>query len=419
MKARITITLKPGVLDPQGKAIAGALHSLGFGSVGNVRQGKYIEVEVGESDPHSPAPRSSACASSSSPTPSSRTTPMSSRRLSLSQYLFVIEAIVMRVRARTLNLVPDDGLRRDAGREWSSMKASVIVFPGSNCDRDAAVALEAATGQAPAMVWHGDSEIPATDLIVLPGGFSYGDYLRSGAMAAHSPVMREVVSARTSRHARARHLQRLPGADRGCTAARRADAQCDAQIHLQGRALRSSGTTRPTPAAIARGEVVRFPIAHKDGSYFADERRSSGSKAKAASPSAIATRTAITADANPNGSRNNIAGIYNETGTVLGLMPHPERLADPALGGTDGAKMFLALVETLPLNVAARAARAADGITPELVAEHGLSPDEYKLLLEGARPRADADRARHLLGDVVRALLLQILASVWLKKLPT
>ena len=98
------------------------------------------------------------------------------------------------------------------------------------------------------------------------------------------------------------------------------------------------------------GAVVRFPIAHKDGSYFADDADArSGSKARAASPSAIATRKGRRrAQANPNGSRNNIAGIYNETGTVLGLMPHPERLADPALSGTDGANMFAALVESLP-----------------------------------------------------------------------
>ncbi len=152
------------------------------------------------------------------------------------------------------------------------MKASVIVFPGSNCDRDAAVALEAATGKAPAMVWHGDAELPKSDLIVLPGGFSYGDYLRSGAMAAHSPVMREVVKRAQRRHARARHLQRLPGADRGGAAAGRAHAQ----FHRSNSSARtcisaSSGPTRVYTQGYAKGEVVTFPIAHKDGSYFADE----------------------------------------------------------------------------------------------------------------------------------------------------
>jgi phosphoribosylformylglycinamidine synthase subunit PurQ / glutaminase len=228
------------------------------------------------------------------------------------------------------------------------MKASVIVFPGSNCDRDAAVALEAATGAPPAMVWHGDSELPESDLIVLPGGFSYGDYLRSGAMAAHSPVMREVI-------ARARAGTPVLGICNGFQVLTEAGLLpgvlmrnstlkfiCK-DVHLRVERNDSIYTHR-----YRRGEVVRFPIAHKDGSYFADDQtlqRLEGEGLVAfrySDPSG-----AITPDANPNGSRNNIAGIYNVSGTVLGLMPHPERLADAPLGGTDGAKMFLSLVETL------------------------------------------------------------------------
>jgi len=228
------------------------------------------------------------------------------------------------------------------------MKASVIVFPGSNCDRDAAVALEAATGRAPVMVWHGDSVLPASDLIVLPGGFSYGDYLRSGAMAAHSPVMREVV-------ARARAGTPVLGICNGFQVLtesgllpgvlmRNATLKFICKdVHLRVERNDSIYTRR-----YAKGDVVRFPIAHKDGLYFADE----ATLARLEGEGRIAFRYCdasgnITADANPNGSRNNIAGIYNETGTVLGLMPHPERLADPALSGTDGAKMFASLVETL------------------------------------------------------------------------
>jgi phosphoribosylformylglycinamidine synthase subunit PurQ / glutaminase len=228
------------------------------------------------------------------------------------------------------------------------MKASVIVFPGSNCDRDAAVALEVATGAAPAMVWHGDSEIPASDLIVLPGGFSYGDYLRSGAMAAHSPVMREVV-------ARARAGTPVLGICNGFQVLTEAGLLpgvlmrnatlkfiCK-DVHLRVERNDSIYTHR-----YQRGEVVRFAIAHKDGSYFADE----ATLQRLEGEGLVAFRYCdaggeVTANANPNGSRNNIAGIYNETGTVLGLMPHPERLADMALSGTDGAKMFLSLVETL------------------------------------------------------------------------
>jgi phosphoribosylformylglycinamidine synthase len=228
------------------------------------------------------------------------------------------------------------------------MKASVIVFPGSNCDRDAAVALEAAMGQAPSMVWHGDSEIPESDLIVLPGGFSYGDYLRSGAMAAHSPVMREVV-------ARARAGTPVLGICNGFQVLTEAGLlpgvlmrNATLKFICRDVLLRVERNDSLFARRYSRGDVVRFPIAHKDGSYFADE----ATLDRLEGEGLVAFRYCdaageITDAANPNGSCRNIAGIYNETGRVLGLMPHPERLADPALGGTDGAKMFLSLVETL------------------------------------------------------------------------
>jgi phosphoribosylformylglycinamidine synthase subunit PurQ / glutaminase len=228
------------------------------------------------------------------------------------------------------------------------MRASVIVFPGSNCDRDAAVALEAAMGRAPAMVWHGDSEIPASDLIVLPGGFSYGDYLRSGAMAAHSPVMREVV-------ARARAGTPVLGICNGFQVLTEAGLLpgvlmrnatlkfiCK-DVHLRVERNDTLYTRR-----YQQGEVVRFAIAHKDGSYFADAATLERLQDEGRVAFRYCEETGeVTSRANPNGSCNNIAGIYSETGTVLGLMPHPERLADAALSGTDGAKMFLSLVETL------------------------------------------------------------------------
>ena len=191
--------------------------------------------------------------------------------------------------------------------------------------------------------------LPASDLIVLPGGFSYGDYLRCGAMAAHSPVMREVV-------ARARagtpvlgicngfqmltEAGLLPGALMRNATLNSSAATCSCA---------SSGTTRSSPAATsaARSSASRSPTTTATTSPTTP--RCSGSKAKAGSLSAIASAGgAITAQANPNGSRSNIAGIYNETGTVLGLMPHPERARRcRAFGGTDGAKLFLSLVETL------------------------------------------------------------------------
>jgi len=228
------------------------------------------------------------------------------------------------------------------------MKAAVIVFPGSNCDRDAAVALEAATGQPPAMVWHGDSAIPASDLIVLPGGFSYGDYLRSGAMAAHSPVMREVV-------ARARAGTPVLGICNGFQVLTEAGLlpgvlmrNATLKFICRDVTLRVERSDSIFTRRYTAGEVVCFAIAHKDGSYFAD----AATLGRLEGEGLVAFRYcdaqgSVTPEANPNGSAHNIAGIYNETGRVLGLMPHPERLADPALSGTDGAKMFLSLVETL------------------------------------------------------------------------
>ncbi len=228
------------------------------------------------------------------------------------------------------------------------MKASVIVFPGSNCDRDAAVALQAATGFVPSMVWHGDSEIPASDLIVLPGGFSYGDYLRSGAMAAHSPVMREVV-------ARARTGTPVLGICNGFQVLTEAGLlpgvmmrNATLKFICHDVRLRVERNDTAFTRHYAQGEVVRFAIANKDGSYFADEATLDRLEGEGRVAFRYCDETGeISSAANPNGSRRNIAGIYNESRTVLGLMPHPERLADRALSGTDGAKMFRSLVETL------------------------------------------------------------------------
>jgi phosphoribosylformylglycinamidine synthase I len=228
------------------------------------------------------------------------------------------------------------------------MKAAVIVFPGSNCDRDAAVALRAATGQAPAMVWHGDADLPMVDLIVIPGGFSYGDYLRSGAMAAHSPVMREVVR-------RARGGTPVLGICNGfqiLTEARLLPGVLmrngSLQFICKDVHLKVERNDSVFTSGYQKGEVVKFAIAHKDGSYFVDDQ----TLARLEGDGRVAFRYcnaagAVTPEANPNGSRNNIAGVYNEWRTVLGLMPHPERMADVALGGTDGAKMFRGLFESL------------------------------------------------------------------------
>jgi phosphoribosylformylglycinamidine synthase I len=228
------------------------------------------------------------------------------------------------------------------------MKAAVIVFPGSNCDRDVAVALEQSSGQAPHMVWHRDSELPKVDLIVLPGGFSYGDYLRSGAMAAHSPVMTEVV-----RRAQAgtpvlgicngfqvlTEARLLPGALMSNASLK---FVCR-DVHVRVETSQSLFTSR-----YETGQVVRIPVAHHDGSYFADDDTLDRLEGDGAVAFRYCSADGGTDErSNPNGSRRDIAGVFNETKTVLGLMPHPERLADPALGGTDGRALFDGLAEAL------------------------------------------------------------------------
>lgn len=228
------------------------------------------------------------------------------------------------------------------------MTAAVIVFPGSNCDRDVAVSLEAAMGRAPIMAWHGDSTLPDVDLIVIPGGFSYGDYLRSGAMAANSPIMREVI-ARANRGTPVLGICNgfqvltecglLPG-----VLMRNASLKFICRdVHLRVERADTIFTSQYT-----QGQVIRIPVAHHDGNYFTDPDTHKALEDNGQ----VAFRYcdpdgAITEEANPNGSLANIAGILNATGNVLGMMPHPERLADPLLGGLDGAPMFSALAEAI------------------------------------------------------------------------
>ena len=228
------------------------------------------------------------------------------------------------------------------------MKAAVIVFPGSNCDRDVVVALEASTGRAPVRVWHDEAVLPPCDLIVLPGGFAHGDYLRAGAMAARSAVMGEVVRrasagvpvlAICNGFQVATEAGLLPGA-----------LMRNASLRFVCRdvCLRVETTESPFTAPYDAGQVVRMPIAHFDGNYFAD----SETLVRLEGDGRVAFRYvdsdgAAGAHANPNGSANHIAGILNRSRTVLGLMPHPERLADKALGGEDGRAMFDGLVEAL------------------------------------------------------------------------
>lgn len=228
------------------------------------------------------------------------------------------------------------------------MHAAVIVFPGSNCDRDVAVSLAKAMGRKPAMIWHGDASVPKCDLIVLPGGFSYGDYLRCGAMAAHSAVMRDVV-------AKAKAGTPVLGICNGF------QILCESGL-LPGVLLRNRDLKyicrdvllkveridTPFTGKYTKGQVIRIPIAHGEGNYFADP----ATLDRLEGEGRVAFRYceasgAVTDAANPNGAQRNIAGILNESGRVLGLMPHPERLADAQLGGTDGKAMFESLVASL------------------------------------------------------------------------
>jgi phosphoribosylformylglycinamidine synthase subunit PurQ / glutaminase len=220
------------------------------------------------------------------------------------------------------------------------MKTAVIVFPGSNCDRDMAVALEAATGTAPAMVWHRNSELPpGTDFIALPGGFSYGDYLRSGAMAARSPVMDAV------RVAAARGVPVL-GVCNGFQVLTEAGLLPGALMRNAGLnfvcrsvALTVANNQSLFTGGYAAGQTVRFPVAHHDGNYFAD----TATLDRLEGEGRVAFRYAEPV----NGSARDIAGVLNDAGNVLGMMPHPERACEPAHGNQDGAALFKAALGAL------------------------------------------------------------------------
>ena len=228
------------------------------------------------------------------------------------------------------------------------MQAAVVVFPGSNREHDAAKALAAASGRQPHMVWHRDSEIPKVDLIVVPGGFSYGDYLRCGAMAAQSPVMAEVkrraargvpVLAICNGFQIAAEAGLVPG-----VLMRNAHLKfvC-ADVHLKVETSQSLFTNR-----YQAGQVIRVPVAHAEGNYFAD----ADTLKRVEDRGQVAFRYcapdgASDGTGNPNGSINNIAGVFNETKTVMGLMPHPENAVESMFGGTDGKALFEGLVEAL------------------------------------------------------------------------
>jgi phosphoribosylformylglycinamidine synthase len=221
------------------------------------------------------------------------------------------------------------------------LRASVIVFPGSNCDRDVKTALEAITGFPVKMVWHGDASVPASDLIVLPGGFSYGDYLRCGAMAAHSPIMRDVI-------AKAKAGTPVLGICNGfqilCESGllpgvlmRNASLRFICRdVHLKVENDKTFFTS-----CYRKGEVIRVPIAHAEGNYFADAETLDRLEGEGQVVFRYSDGEGnVSAETSPNGAQRNIAGIADAKGRILGMMPHPERLYEKMLGGTDGRRIF-------------------------------------------------------------------------------
>ncbi len=221
------------------------------------------------------------------------------------------------------------------------MQAGIIVFPGTNRERDMAIALELSTGHRPRLIWHAETDLEGLDLIVLPGGFSHGDYLRTGAMAAHSPVM-AALRAFTLRGGHVLGVCNgfqilteaglLPGALLRNASLRFLSMDCHLRVERADTAF-----TRQ----YQRGQVFRAPMAHGDGNYFADDATLDRLEGEGLVAFRYVTPTGeIAAEANFNGSARNIAGIYSDNMHVLGLMPHPEDLVDPLLGGTDGKPLF-------------------------------------------------------------------------------
>ncbi len=224
------------------------------------------------------------------------------------------------------------------------MKSSVIVFPGSNCDRDVAVALEKLQFKN-SMVWHKETELPKSDLIVVPGGFSYGDYLRSGAIAAKSNILSEVINA-------GKKGSLILGICNGFQIL----IECGL---LQGALLRNSGLKFISKDIFIKvqsnknkffnkyknDEILKLNIAHNEGNYYTDKKHLEELENNELIPVKYCDEKGnINSSSNPNGSINNIAGIFNKSKNILGMMPHPERMADKHLSGQDGVNLFLSIM---------------------------------------------------------------------------
>ncbi len=225
------------------------------------------------------------------------------------------------------------------------MKTAILVFPGTNRERDAANAVAQIFGKNPTLVWHQETDIPDVDLIILPGGFSYGDYLRVGAIAARSPVIEAL-------HRKARSGVTILGICNGFQILtetgllpgslirnRDLDFLCrDTYLRVENNTTRFSRNYTPD-------QIIRFPVAHHDGNYFTDPETLKALEDNAQIVFRYCDEAGnISVEGNPNGSVNNIAGVTNPAGNIMGLMPHPENLIDPLLGGIDGRALFEGLM---------------------------------------------------------------------------
>jgi phosphoribosylformylglycinamidine synthase len=218
------------------------------------------------------------------------------------------------------------------------VKFGIVVFPGSNCDRDVAYVTHDLLQQPTRMVWHEETDIADLDVVIIPGGFSYGDYLRCGALARFSPVMQRVVE-----HAQQGKL--VLGICNGFQVLTEAGLLPGALVRNRDLhficdrvPLKVERTDLPWTQAYSSGQIVTLPIAHGEGRFYADR----GTLRQIEDNGQVLFRYE---GENPNGSVKNIAGICNRQGNVLGMMPHPERASDPVLGGTDGLKLFQGLLE--------------------------------------------------------------------------
>jgi phosphoribosylformylglycinamidine synthase len=228
------------------------------------------------------------------------------------------------------------------------VKIGVVVFPGSNCDHDCKHVFTDVLGQSVTMIWHKATTVSGLDAIVIPGGFSYGDYLRTGAIARFSPVMNAVKEF-------AQHGGLVLGICNGFQILLEAGLLPGAM--LRNRSLhfvckdvhvRVENAATPFTGACQPGQVLKIPVAHAEGNYYTDPVTLAGLQANAQVVFRYCTHDGkVTPEANPNGSLDNIAGIRNAEGNVLGMMPHPERCAEDVLGGTDGRLILMSMLEAL------------------------------------------------------------------------